>query len=426
MVVRSIDENRWRIEVVKSVLKGGIEIGKSASFTKKISLTKNPQLGVSLMKGLGASLRANRVKADDSNESRLVDEYERELRRCDAFIRFLIKDIVNWTQLMQKSQAQLLTWAINVGKAVGISHSRPREAHDAFLDLMNERLIPLCQNLLNTMGNEVLLELTKLLGTIRAPHTLLAAMLSLEPSHHSVHSSKSLKHQSSSDPLRPSQKYLAIRDQLASELPAYLQLLNGGIILCIYRFIRRQADFLKAVHREWREFWDSLRMDGETLYGGEETVAVWWNKFSKVEGLLNKLSILRLDTECHKAARERTLTFSSPSSSHAGPGLARLAFMKSKDSLRLRALAHVGSPAMYRVTTVQELDPSEEAMYGGLPFFRLRAGNVFDVLSELGYPNKIRHSCANTNDGDEDCLLVVRNEKGDVGLALASFLIPLD
>lgn len=81
--------------------------------------------------------------------------------------------------------------------------------------------------------------------------------------------------------------------------------------------------------------------------------------------------------------------------------------------------------------------PPAGVSYRGLPFFELRSGDTFDVLREYGHPSTHPDLPLYVDDG-EDCLLLVRElidgegggrdvkARGEVGWALASFLVPLD
>lgn len=305
-VARGVNEGRRRIEVIKEILNGKMDVGKSGTLTKKLSLSKNPQLGVSRMKSIGASLRADRLRSDNSEESRLVDRYEKELRTCNTFIRTLASDIVHWAETVRDSQEHLKEWALGFGKTIGINHKQPSEAYDAFLDIINIRLLPLCQDLHDIVGQELLPQLGVLLDTTRAPQRLLSAMHALEPLHHSLLNLNYSKHRPNTTILEASQNYLALRGQLASDLPKYLELLDRGIVMCIRHFARRQTDFWSFVRDQWGALWECLRMEGETNAGCEETLTLWWSRYSEVEEVISKLNILKREKGYHRAARSWT------------------------------------------------------------------------------------------------------------------------
>ena len=88
--------------------------------------------------------------------------------------------------------------------------------------------------------------------------------------------------------------------------------------------------------------------------------------------------------------------------------------------------------ALYTTRAIHPCVPPTGVSYRGLPFFQLTYGDSFDVLREYGHPSTHVDLPLYVDDG-EDCLLLVRAkskssvyEAGDVGWALASFLLPVD
>ncbi|KAG0694445.1 hypothetical protein DFH29DRAFT_1072909 [Suillus ampliporus] len=95
-----------------------------------------------------------------------------------------------------------------------------------------------------------------------------------------------------------------------------------------------------------------------------------------------------------------------------------------------------GLRALYQCAAIHMCIPPAGVLYRGLPFLELRSGDTFDVLREYGHPSTHPDLPMYVNDG-EDCLLLVREPvdgeggkdstgRGEVGWALASFLVPLD
>ena len=89
--------------------------------------------------------------------------------------------------------------------------------------------------------------------------------------------------------------------------------------------------------------------------------------------------------------------------------------------------------ALYTTRVVHACEPPPGVSYRGLPFFILEHKEMFDVLREYGHPSTHADLPLYVDDG-EDCLLLVRargkgggsGEGGEVGWALASFLVPVD
>jgi hypothetical protein len=81
--------------------------------------------------------------------------------------------------------------------------------------------------------------------------------------------------------------------------------------------------------------------------------------------------------------------------------------------------------ALYSCRVIHECDPPEGVQYYGLPFFRLFLDDVYHVLKEAGHPSRHRDLPLLVDEG-EDCLLLARDNVGELGWLLASFLFPVD
>jgi len=63
-------------------------------------------------------------------------------------------------------------------------------------------------------------------------------------------------------------------------------------------------------------------------------------------------------------------------------------------------------------------------MHLGLSFLTLDVGDVVDILLEDGHPSTHEGLPIYIDDGD-DCMLVGRDERDNIGWCLASFVMPL-
>lgn len=131
------------------------------------------------MESIGTGIRSSRPEHMDE-ASRVID-LERQLRKCEAFVRDFTKEIVQWIQAVRVSQTHLREWTIDFGKTIGISEEQPSEAFDAFMSVIDTSLLPLCTLLEDMVSKELLLEFARLLDTTKSPLRLLSAMHSLEP-----------------------------------------------------------------------------------------------------------------------------------------------------------------------------------------------------------------------------------------------------
>ncbi|KAK7691918.1 hypothetical protein QCA50_005323 [Cerrena zonata] len=82
-------------------------------------------------------------------------------------------------------------------------------------------------------------------------------------------------------------------------------------------------------------------------------------------------------------------------------------------------------PPLYACYVVHACVPPEGVQYHGIPFHTLVEGDAYEVVQECGHPREHRGLPLRVDEG-EDCLLLVRNQEGDFGWALASFLLPMD
>ena len=82
-------------------------------------------------------------------------------------------------------------------------------------------------------------------------------------------------------------------------------------------------------------------------------------------------------------------------------------------------------PSLYECRVIHTCEPPDGVEYRTLPFFTLVLDEVYEILQEAGHPSLHRDLPLYVDDG-EDCLLLVRNDVGDLGWALASFMVPVD
>ena len=80
--------------------------------------------------------------------------------------------------------------------------------------------------------------------------------------------------------------------------------------------------------------------------------------------------------------------------------------------------------ARYNCQVVHPCQPPAAVTYFSFPFFTLSEGEVYGVIQEAGHPSLHSRLPLYVDDG-EDCLLLCRDEGGNIGWALASFLVPV-
>ncbi|KAJ7133732.1 hypothetical protein C8R43DRAFT_894968 [Mycena crocata] len=267
-VARAVNEGRRRAEVVKEVL----------------SAPKKPPTVL--------RLKSFRAPADVNSEAARVDRMAAELARIDVFAQQLSRAAQEWARAADTSARALLSWARAFAAAIGLSATVRSEAFDAFLATLTDSLLPRSAALLPQVASDLLAPLARLLASAAQPRQLLASMAEHAPLHHHLLTMPvSAKNRPPPALLSASAHYLALRVQLAAELPAYLSLLHRGLAALVRRLAAVQAAFFGDARDAWAGLWDMLRVEGERNGGGAETEAVWRARWGDVDIGLQTLAV---------------------------------------------------------------------------------------------------------------------------------------
>ncbi|KAF5354973.1 hypothetical protein D9756_005535 [Leucocoprinus leucothites] len=288
--VRNVNEGQRRAKVVRDVLMAeqksptpGVAIPVS------VSLTKFKSTRVGNNGGAGGKTSENNT----NEEAILVSRLESELHSIKTSAQLLAKNIVEWARMTSNVMLSLRTWSLSFSKVIGLSPTSESEAFDAYLVIVEKQLIPLCVNLEAVINERVSKELSHLLMTMAQPLKLLASMNEQEPFHfHLMTMTVSPKNRPPPSLLSASANYLALRGQLAAELPTYISLLHRGLRIFIHRLAAIQTEFYAKMKDQWATLWEMLRSEDESIRGGEETVSVWFSRWHEVNVLLRALSVM--------------------------------------------------------------------------------------------------------------------------------------
>ncbi|KAJ7099366.1 hypothetical protein B0H15DRAFT_771497 [Mycena belliarum] len=259
-VARAVNEGRRRAEVVKEVL----------------SAPKKPPTVL--------RLKSFRAPADVNSEAARVDRMAAELARIDVFAQQLSRASQEWARAADTSAHGLLSWARAFAAAIGLTSTIRSEAFDAFLATLSSSILPRSAALLPQIASDILAPLARLLASAAQPRQLLASMAEHAPLHHHLLTMPlSAKNRPPPALMSASAHYLALRVQLAAELPAYLSLLHRGLAALVRRLAAVQAAFFADSRDAWAGLWDMLRVEGERNGGGAETEAVWRQRWGDVD-----------------------------------------------------------------------------------------------------------------------------------------------
>jgi hypothetical protein len=335
-VARNVNEGRRRAEVVKEVL------------SAKKKPTVNVAVNVTRMKSLRHAVAVGKPGAaagvqDANGEAKQVEKMHIELKQAEQFAQQFAKDIVEWAKSMSGVVRMLRVWAISFGKVIGLSSEQGSEAFDAFVAVVEQQLMPLCCKLEEDIAGRLMKELAHLLATMDQPRKLLASMNEQEPLHyHLLNMNVSAKNRPAPALLAASTNYLALRGQLAAELPSYLVLLHRGLGVFVRKLAGVQAEFWRDVRDRWADLWEMLRVEGEMNAGHQETLSVWQARWGDVDEVMGALNI-----------NQAKKLYSEPSPVKAGTH----AYAQSQSHMSMENTTPPGKKSQAVVNTIASLEP---------------------------------------------------------------------
>ena len=274
--------------------------------TTKTPKKINASLGVvasvnpSMMKplihgGVAAAMRANELAdglgADNSAVAK-VEAMQAELKRLDEFLRLWARNIVTWGEMISKAMLSLLNWALSFAKVIGLSAELKSEAFDAVIEMVEKALLPLVSDVEVAIAEQLLKDLAHLKTSMVQPLKLLASMNAQEPFHYCLLTMPvSGKYGPPPSLLAGSRNYLALRGQLAKELPIYIALMHSAIARLVRRFADIQARFWIDVKTHWMGLWEMLRVEDDPNVGSAETMSVWYGRWADVNEVVTNLGL---------------------------------------------------------------------------------------------------------------------------------------
>ncbi|TBU38046.1 hypothetical protein BD309DRAFT_972704 [Dichomitus squalens] len=301
-VARGVNEGRRRREVVRDVLTSAAvistpqKVGETVKAKKKSTLSVGVAASVSLgrMKSLRSAALKAKEGAEANAEAEAVKAMGEQLKSYEPFMEQLARDSLKWADSVKVLMGALDQWAHTFGRVIWMGPDDvPSEAFDAFLQVIRDQLLPICDETKDVLRERLLPLLTGLVDTMVAPLRLLEAMHTLEPLHYGLLNLNVAKSRPPPQLLEASQSYVALRAQLFAELPTYLALIDKGMAACILKFAHIQRRFYSNVRERWSELWDALKVDEEANQGASETLRVWWGRFAEVEVQIQDLNIVR-------------------------------------------------------------------------------------------------------------------------------------
>ncbi|KAI9059915.1 hypothetical protein FKP32DRAFT_1595934 [Trametes sanguinea] len=298
-VARAVNEGRRRREVVKEVLSAtgvnGSPLKNGEVKAKKKGLNVGVSASVSLgrMKSLRSAAYKAKEGAEANQEAEQVKRMGETLKEYEDFLHRFGKETTKWVESARAVTVALNEWAQSFGRVIWMGSATRSEAFDAFLGLISNEVLPICDEAKDYLEEKVHPTLTQFLQTTHPPLRLLEAMRTLEPLHYGLLNLNISKSRPPPQLLEASQSYVALRAQLFAELPEYLKLMDRGVAMCILHFATLQEAFYYRMREKWSLLWDALKVDEEANQGAAETLRVWWSRFADVEIAIQSLNIVK-------------------------------------------------------------------------------------------------------------------------------------
>ncbi|OCH92067.1 Dbl homology domain-containing protein [Obba rivulosa] len=297
-LVRTISVEQDRRGIVKRLL---TEATSGLQKPRSRNLTVNRR-GMNLATAAAVSLgRLRRMRAGSSSsqsdegadeEAAQVKRFSEELHKLDQFMRDFAIRAVEWTNSVHKLMQELQAWALSLERVIWMDDGPESEIYVAFLEIINSNIPSICDLLIREV-RVLLNQLCRLSVSAAAPSRLLEVMRTLAPLHYSCLGLKGWTFRPPPQLLDSSRSYVALRTQLATELPQYLQILNKGALFAIQHFMRSQRSFYDQTGAIWCHFWkDGIAREDDLPLGMPHLVDGWSTRWNQADNALRQLRIV--------------------------------------------------------------------------------------------------------------------------------------
>jgi hypothetical protein len=291
-VARKISYARQRVDVVKEVL-ASKSMKKAHTSIGLIAPVRISKLLSIRHSGVRAAItRTPKPIEQVDEEAACVETLQAELKGIESFALKFAKNVVDFGKVTSNITLAMRTWSHSFGAVLDISAGKGSEAFDGFLEIVEGGLLPLASDLERAINKRVLKDLSYLLMTMNQPLKLIASMNEHQPRHFQLLTLPINAKNKSPNLLAASNKYMALRDQLAAELPTYIRLLHKGLATLVLRLAEIQTAFWSGVGDRWVELYDLLGVESEQI-DGKEICAEWHARWAPADERLSSLTVVR-------------------------------------------------------------------------------------------------------------------------------------
>ncbi|PVG00358.1 hypothetical protein CPB86DRAFT_222203 [Serendipita vermifera] len=272
----------------------------------------------------------NRIVENASGGAVGLEELIKHLQAFETVLPRYLKDVVTWVRAVRDTLTRLEKWAASFERVISLEEGTSIEALDAFRGVLTERLSPILDNLETVIKTTLVPALAKIQNSMKGPTLLLNTAASLRTVHNQLMNTPYTGKNSKPSPqlVEGSKTYLALMQQLRTDLPVYVRHLDRMFGFVIMQVAKWQERWYREMGHAWGDLWNALevgpgsrkeyrarrhkelskrkkhREPSQTTdngyedarrgaYGcnGNETAAIWWDRWEEVNVAIAALGV---------------------------------------------------------------------------------------------------------------------------------------
>ncbi|KAG8817691.1 hypothetical protein FRC18_000399, partial [Serendipita sp. 400] len=248
----------------------------------------------------------------------------KHLQGFETLIPQYVKDMVNWVRSVREALDHLEKWAAGFERVISLDETSGIEALDAFRGVIKERLGQILSGLEIAIKQTLVPTLAKIQESMKGPTLLLNTAASLRTVHNQLMNTPYTTKNNRPSPqvVEGSKTYLALMQQLRTDLPVYVRHLDRMFAYVILQVAKWQERWYREVAQAWADLWAALEVGPGSrkefrsrrhreltgkkaqnptesnapqrgAYGcsGDETAAIWWDRWEDVNNAIRALGV---------------------------------------------------------------------------------------------------------------------------------------
>lgn len=268
----------------------------------------------------------NRLVEHASGGAAGLEELIKHLQGFETILPRYLRDVVNWVREVRNTLTRLEKWAAAFERVISLEDNGGIEALDAFRGVLTDRLGPILDGLEIAVRSTLAPTLTKIQDSMKGPTLLLNTAASLRTVHNQMMNTPYISKTNRPSPqmIEGSKTYLALMQQLRTDLPVYVRHLDRMFGYVILQVAKWQERWYREVGHAWGDLWAALEVGPGSrreyrarrhkeltskkgskpsepesseqrrgAYGcsGDETAAIWWDRWEEVNLAIAALGV---------------------------------------------------------------------------------------------------------------------------------------